>query len=153
MKAFCVDRRAGLAAAVDALEAVLGQRLPGGDGADVDVLLRRSGELIIDRAEPHARLVGLRPAAAEEVRPAHRAERLGRALLRLVRAQELLAREDRDLVAADAAVRRADAAGELLARRAVTERPRLERVGHLEQDSPALAASAQRHGSSLHGRF
>jgi hypothetical protein len=87
-------------------------------------------------------VLGLGPAATEQVRAADRAERLRGALLRLVGAQQLLALEDRDLLAAQPAVRGADPAGELLASGAMAERPRLEVVRDLEPDSTALAASS-----------
>ena len=101
-----------------------------------------AGQRVVDRAQPDAGLVRLGPAAAEQVRAADRAERLRGAFLGLVGAEQLLALEDRDLLAAQTAVRGADAAGELLAGRAVAERARLEVVGDLEPDSAALAASA-----------
>jgi len=59
----------------------------------------------------------------------------------LVGTEQLLAFEDRDLLAAKAAVRGAGAAGKLLAGGAVTEGARLEVIRHLEPDPAALAAS------------
>src|SRR4029077_11185595 len=96
-------------------------------------------------------LVGLRPASAEQVRAADRAERLRGAFLGLVGAEQLLALEDRHLLAAQAAVRGADAAGELLAGRAVAEGPRLEVIGNLEPDSAALAGPPEAPGRGLSG--
>src|SRR3954471_2325439 len=138
-----------LGRALDALEPVVRQRLPAGDRPGVDVLRGGAGERVVDRAQADARLVGLGPAAAEQVRAADRAERLRGALLGLVGAEQLLAGEERDLLAADAAVRGADAAGELLAGGAVAERARLEVVRHLELDPTALAAASQRHAASV----
>jgi hypothetical protein len=133
---------AELAGALDALEPVVGERLPARHGAREDVLHRLAGKRVVDRAEANAGLVGVGPAAAEEVRSADRAEGLRGALLRLVGAQELLALEDPHLVADETPVRGADAAGELLAGRAVTEGARGKGVRDLEPDPAALAASA-----------
>src|SRR4029079_1925056 len=133
--------RAALAGAFHTLEPVLGERLPRSNGEGVDVLNGRCTQRVLDRAQPDAGLVRLGPAAAEEVRAAHGAERLRAPLVRLVGAQELLALEDRHLVAAQAAVRCPRAARELLARRAVAEGAGLEVVRHFELHSTALAAS------------
>src|SRR4051794_16645489 len=138
-----------LSGALDLLEPVVRERLPTRQRTRVDVLRGSAGQWIVDRAQPDARLVGLGPAPAEQVRAAHRTERLRAAVLGLVGAEQILAGEERDLLAADAPVRGADAAGELLAGRAVAERARLEVVGDLELDPTALAAASERHGASV----
>src|SRR5436305_5564466 len=129
-----------------ALEPVVRQRLPTRDRAHPDVVGRLSLERVVDRAQANAGAVGLRPAAPEQVRPADRAERLCGSLGRLVGAQELLAGDDRDAVARDAAVGGAGAAGELLAACAVAEGARLEVVRQLEADSAAETAPVEGHG-------
>src|SRR3954453_3755958 len=132
-----------LAGALDPLEPVVRERLPARQRTRVDVLRGSAGQWIADRPQPDARLVGLGPAPAEQVRAAHRAERLRAAVLGLVGAEQVFTREQRDLLAADAPVRGADAAGELLTGGAVAERARLEVVRHLELDPTALAAASQ----------
>src|SRR2546421_3906663 len=138
--------RVRLAALLVALEPVVRQRLPTRDRAHPDVVGRLSLERVVDRAQANAGAVGLRPAAPEQVRPADRAERLRGSLGRLVGAKKLLAGDDRDEAARDAAVGGAGAAGELLAACAVAEGARLEVVRQLEADSAAETAPVEGHG-------
>src|SRR5204862_5627159 len=91
------DRDAALGpAGLEAFGAVVGQRLPRREGADVEVRLRAFRRWLVECREAHARVLRLGPAAAEEVGAARRAERLRAALVRLERAAELLALQDRD---------------------------------------------------------
>src|SRR6266516_2505952 len=127
------------------LETVVRKHLPARQGAGPDVAGGPALERVVDRAEADARALGLGPAAAEQVRAADRAERLRCSLRRPVGAEELLAGDDRDAVARDAAIRGAAAAGELFAARTVAEGGRLEVVRELEADSAAETASVQGH--------
>ena len=61
---------------LEALETVVRQRFPGGDGSDVDVRARARGELVVQRTRSHTRDLRVGPAAAEEIRAAPLAERL-----------------------------------------------------------------------------
>src|SRR6478672_13836578 len=107
----------------------------------------------VDCAQPDAREVGLRPAAAEEVRAALRTEGLGAPLVGLIRADEIVSRDEANRLRANVTIRRADAARDLLARRAVAERHVRELVQYLESNAAALTASLQhRHGSSVASR-
>src|SRR5215211_3131675 len=130
---------------------VVGQRLPGGDRADVDVRIGLHIKPIVDRGQADARLFRVRPAAAEEVRPTARAERLRAALVGLVRSEELAACRDLDRFGAGAPVGRSDAARDPLARGAVAERGGGERLGDLELHAAAPAASPDRHVLRLSG--
>src|SRR5882672_10953752 len=91
----------------------------------------------VDCAQPDAREVGLRPAAAEEVRAALRAERLGAALLGLICADEIVSGNEANGLRANVTIRRADAARDLLARRAMAERHVRELVQYLESNAAA----------------
>src|SRR4029453_11808368 len=134
----------GLGAAPDleALGAVVRKRLPRRERADVEVGVRRLFERRVDRAQADARELRVGPAAAEEVRAADHAEGLGGALVRLVGADEVFAGEQENVLGADAPVGGADASGDLLAGRAVTEGHREEVADDFELDAAALAATS-----------
>ena len=102
----------------------------------------------VDRAQPDAALLGLRPAAAEQIRAAARAERLRTAFVRLVRRQELAALSDLDRLAPGAPVGGSDPARDPLARRAVAERCDRERLTDLEADAAAPAAAPASRSSA-----
>ena len=76
---------------------------------------------------------------------------LGTPLVGLVGPRQLLALEDQYGVRRDAPARRAAAAGELLAARAVAVDDGVERLGQLEPDAAAETAAAHRAGVSTSG--
>src|SRR5205085_10746999 len=103
-------RRPASPTRLGALGTIVRERLPGRERADVDVAVRPLLERGVDRAQADARELRVRPAAPEQVRPAHRAERLRRALLGLVGADELVSGKQTDPLRPDPPARRADAA-------------------------------------------
>src|SRR5436190_22593809 len=127
---------------LEALGAVLGERLPRRQRADVQMGIRPLFERRIDRAQADAGELRLGPAAAEEVRAADQAEGLGRALVRLVGANEVFAGEQENVLGADAPVGGADATGDLLAGRAVAKGHRDEVADDFEVDAATLAAAS-----------
>src|SRR5207244_13574052 len=107
----------------------------------------------VDRAQPHVRYLGFRPPASEEVRAAVRAEGLCRALVGLIRPDEIVSGNEANGLCANVTVRGANPARDLLARGAVAERHVRELVQYFESNPSALAASLQhRHGSSVASR-
>src|SRR5262245_27113651 len=125
-------------------EAVVGKDLPRRRRADDGVRFRLAVVLDPERAQAHARAPGLGPAAAEEVRPTDRAERLRRPALGCVRGEKLPALEHADRISPRAAADGPVATGDALAELAVALRRALERLRDLEADTSAEAGTDER---------
>src|SRR5262245_26534368 len=106
--------------------------------------LDRAFEGLLERRQAHARELGVRPPAADEVRPAARAEALLRALVRLVGRDELATLDNADVLGPGAPAHRAASAGDLLAARAVAGVDAQERDLDLEPNRSAPACPRER---------
>src|SRR5205823_4772636 len=119
------------------LGAVVRERFPGRHRPDVDVRADLGVDRVLDCRHADARAFAVRPAAAEEVRPAGAAERLCAPAFRDEALKQLLARDDVDRGRWNAEVYRPGAAGELLAARAVADAERVRLRLDLELDLAA----------------
>jgi hypothetical protein len=117
------------------------------------VELRTDLGVAVERAEAHRDLLAFRPAAAEQRRAADAAEDLdSSALLGRVDAEELLAREEPELLARNPRRRQAESPRMLAAERAVAVVGAAKRKFDLKCDAAAEAATTDRmgHGATLH---
>src|SRR4030095_14487409 len=94
-------------------------------------------DFLVERRHADAAVLGLGPAAAEEIRSAGEAVRLRASLGRLIRLNEILSLDDADRGRGRANVRRAGAARQLLAACAVTEPDPVRRHIHVELHTSA----------------
>src|SRR5262245_43736635 len=125
-------------------EPVVGKDLPGGDRADERVRLGSAVVVETEGRKPHAGRLGVRPSAAEEVRAAHRTERLRRSTLGRVRGEKVGAFEQVYRVRVRATAHRSVSARDPLAVLAVAKSGTEERLGHLEANASAEAGSDER---------
>src|SRR5438477_5146451 len=103
-----------LVAAGVAVEAVVRQRVPGRHIVGERVERRPDLRVVVERPEPHGDLVALGPLVAEQRRAALHAEGLHRAAVRgRPDPDQLLALEETEPLAGDAALDEADRAGML----------------------------------------
>src|SRR5262245_45326483 len=126
-----------------ARQAVLRDLVPQGSGSRVRVVLRTNARIAVEGAEAHGDLGPVGPRAAEQTRPADRAERLRHPLRRAVDPDQLLTLHDAEALERHASLGEAERAGVLAAARAVAMARAAERRGHLEADAAAEAAAGQ----------
>src|SRR4051794_14173 len=113
-------------------------------------MLRADARVAVEGAEAYADHLGVVRVAAPELRPAFRAELLGKAAVWSPGTDELLAGEDVEGSRRDAGLGGGGGPGPPLAARAVAVARAEERLGHLEANAAAKAPAGQRLAQSLH---